>query len=173
MNRKFVPTAALLLTLAALAFAQTLPPGVQKAASMGGIAEYDFPNGLKVLLYPDAAEPKITVNVTYLVGSRFEGYGETGMAHLLEHLDFIDTTNGRHIKEELVAHGANWNGTTSEDRTNYYETFNATDDNLKWALSLETDRMVRVKFSKEILDTEMTVVRNELERGEPTRLHPG
>ncbi len=67
---------------------QTVPPGVQKVSSIGGITEYDFPNGLKVLLYPDAAEPKITVNVTYLVGSRHEGYGETGMAHLLEHMDF-------------------------------------------------------------------------------------
>src|ERR1039458_5041631 len=71
------------------------------------------------------SNPKVTVNVTYLVGSRHEGYGETGMAHLLEHLDFIETTNGRKVKEELVAHGANWNGTTSEDRTNYYETVSA------------------------------------------------
>ncbi len=101
---------------------QTLPPGVQKKASIGGITEYDFPNGLRVLLYPDPAKPKITVNVTYLVGSRHEGYGETGMAHLLEHMDFIETTNGRKIKDEIVAHGADWNGTTSDDRTNYYET---------------------------------------------------
>jgi len=104
--------------------------------------------------------------VTYLVGSRHEGYGETGMAHLLEHMNFIETTNGRHIKDELVSRGASWNGTTSDDRTNYYETFTATDENLKWALSLETDRMVNVKFTKELLDTEMTVVRNEFERGE-------
>jgi zinc protease len=166
MNRSFVPIAAMLLTLAPLGSAQTLPAGVQKMTSMGGITEYDFPNGLKVLLYPDAAEPKITVNVTYLVGSRFEGYGETGMAHLLEHLDFIETTNGRHIKDEITAHTSSWNGTTSEDRTNYYETFSSSDENLKWALSLEADRMVNVKFNKEILDTEMTVVRNELERGE-------
>jgi zinc protease len=157
---------AFLLTFATLASAQTLPAGVQKMTSMGGITEYDFPNGLKVLLYPDPAEPKITVNVTYLVGSRFEGYGETGMAHLLEHLDFIETTNGRHIKDEITAHTSSWNGTTSEDRTNYFETFSASDENLQWALSLETDRMVNIKFSKEILDTEMTVVRNELERGE-------
>jgi len=88
------------------------------------------------------------------------------MAHLLEHMDFIDTTNNRHIKDELVSHGASWNGTTSDDRTNYYETFTATDDNLRWALGLETDRMVNVRFTKEILDTEMTVVRNEFERGE-------
>jgi zinc protease len=157
---------ALVLALAAIAFAQTLPPGVQKGPSMGGITEYNFPNGLKVLLYPDPADPKITVNVTYTVGSRHEGYGETGMAHLLEHLDFIETTNGRKIKDELVAHGANWNGTTTEDRTNYYETFAVGDVNLKWALGLEADRMVNVKFTQPILDTEMTVVRNEFERGE-------
>jgi zinc protease len=154
------------LCLAVTAFAQTLPPGVQKKASMGGITEYDFPNGLKVLLYPNPANPEITINVTYLVGSRHEGYGETGMAHLLEHLDFIETTNGRQIKNEITAHATNWNGTTSQDRTNYYETVPATDDQLKWALGLEADRMVNVKFTKKILDTEMTVVRNEFERGE-------
>lgn len=133
---------------------------------MGGITEYDYPNGLKVLLYPDLASPQVTINVTYLVGSRHEGYGETGMAHLLEHLDFIETTNGRQIKNEITAHATNWNGTTSSDRTNYYETVPATDDNLKWALGLEADRMVNVKFTQQILDTEMTVVRNEFERGE-------
>ena len=95
-----------------------------------------------------------------------EGYGETGMAHLLEHMDFIETTNGRQIKNEIVARGAVWNGTTSQDRTNYYETVPATDENLKWALGLEADRMVNVKFTKQLLDTEMTVVRNEFERGE-------
>src|SRR5262250_731313 len=96
----------LMLALSFVALAQTLPRGVQKMAAMGGITEYDFPNGLKVLLYPDGAEPKITVNVTYLVGSRHEGYGETGMAHLLEHMDFIETTNGRKIKDEIVGRGA-------------------------------------------------------------------
>src|SRR4030081_1824257 len=69
--------AAFVLALAPTA--QTLPPGVQKKASLGGITEYDFPNGLRVLIYPDAANPKITVNVVYLVGSRHEGHGETGM----------------------------------------------------------------------------------------------
>src|SRR4051812_17113930 len=147
-------------------FAQTLPPGVEKKASLGGITEYQYPNGLRVLLYPDASNPKITVNVTYLVGSRHEGYGESGMAHLLEHLDFIETTNGRDIKREITEHANPWNGTTSSDRTNYYETFIASDENLRWALSLEADRMVNVKFTRKILDTEMTVVRNEFERGE-------
>ena len=106
------------------------------------------------------------MNVTYLVGSRHEGYGETGMAHLLEHLNFIETTNGRDIKREITENANPWNGTTSVDRTNYYETFVATDEKLRWALSLEADRMVNVRITKKILDTEMTVVRNEFERGE-------
>jgi zinc protease len=165
-SKSLLALPAIALTLAAYAFSQTLPQGVQKKASMGGITEYTFPNGLRVLLYPDQANPKVTINVTYLVGSRHEGYGETGMAHLLEHMDFIETTNGRQIKNEIVNHGAAWNGTTSYDRTNYFETVTATDDNLKWALGLEADRMTKVKFTKQILDTEMTVVRNEFERGE-------
>jgi zinc protease len=154
------------LLLAGTVLSQTLPTGVQKKASLGGVTEYDFPNGLRVLLYPDAASPKVTINVTYLVGSRHEGYGETGMAHLLEHMNFIETTSGRQIKKEIVDRGASWNGSTSEDRTNYYETVPATDENLKWALGLEAERMINVKMAKELLDTEMTVVRNEFERGE-------
>src|SRR6202167_1704270 len=165
MSRKLRFAASALSLLAPLV-AQTLPPGVVKKTSMAGITEYDYPNGLRVLLYPDGSSPKVTVNMTYMVGSRHEGYGETGMAHLLEHMDFIETTNGRQIKKEIVDRGASWNGSTSEDRTNYYETVPATDENLKWALGLEADRMVNVKMAKELLDTEMTVVRNEFERGE-------
>src|ERR1043165_7933369 len=164
MHLKYV--LVLFSAFAALAPAQTLPPGVVRKASLGGITEYQFPNGLRVLLYPNPANPKVTINVTYLVGSRHEGYGETGMAHLLEHLNFIETTNGRKIKDEIVSKGAQWNGTTSDDRTNYFETIPANDENLRWALGLEADRMVNVKFTKQILDTEMTVVRNEFERGE-------
>src|SRR5438270_6593575 len=99
--------------LSSIVLAQTLPSGVQKKASMGGITEYGFPNGLRVLLFPDASNPKITVNMTYLVGSRHEGYGESGMAHLLEHLNFILTSDGRDIKKELTGHGASWNGSTN------------------------------------------------------------
>jgi len=166
--RSKIKIAALVLAFASAApgFSQTLPQGVQQKASAGGITEYLFPNGLRVLLYPDQANPKVTLNVTYLVGSRHEGYGETGMAHLLEHMNFIQTTNGREIKKEIVDRGAQWNGSTSYDRTNYYETITAGDENLKWALGLEADRMVNVKMEKALLDTEMTVVRNEFERGE-------
>jgi zinc protease len=157
---------ALAVLAAASLSAAPLPAGVEKKASMGGITEYSYPNGLRVLLFPDASNPKITVNMTYLVGSRHEGYGESGMAHLLEHMNFILTTDGRDIKKELTGHGATWNGSTSNDRTNYYETFTASDENLKWALSLEADRMVKMRMEKSLLDTEMTVVRNEFERGE-------
>jgi zinc protease len=154
------------------ASSQTLPNGVQKGASVEGITEYTFPNGLRVLLFPDASKPKVTVNMTYLVGSRHEGYGETGMAHLMEHMLFLRTTSDKDVKQELTDHGADWNGTTSWDRTNYFETVNASDENLRWATSLEAERMVHMRIEKALLDKEMTVVRNEFESGEnsPTRM---
>ena len=154
------------LLLAAAAFSQTLPAGVQKVTSVEGITEYSLPNGLHFLLFPDDSKPKLTVNITYMVGSRFEGYGETGMAHLLEHLNFLETKTRTNIKKELTDHGAEMNGTTDVDRTNYFETVNATDENLRWALELEADRMVNTKIEKPLLDKEMTVVRNEFEAGE-------
>jgi zinc protease len=162
-TKKLLP---IILAAALSAISQTLPQGVEKKATVGGITEYDYSNGLRVLLFPDPSSPKVTVNMTYLVGSRFEGYGETGMAHLLEHMNFILSTDGRSIKKELTDHGAQWNGTTDYDRSNYFETINASDVNLKWALGLEADRMVNMRIEKPLLDTEMTVVRNEFERGE-------
>jgi zinc protease len=161
-----VATSVAALVFAATGFTQTLPPGVQKVTSVEGITEYAYPNGLHLLLFPDASKPKVTVNITYLVGSRLEGYGETGMAHLLEHMLFLRTTNGRDVKKELTDHGAEWNGSTYYDRTNYYETVTASDENLRWALGLEADRMVKMRMEKALLDPEMTVVRNEFEMGE-------
>lgn len=146
--------------------AQTLPQGVRKGASIAGITEYTYPNGLRVLLLPDSGSNTITVNVTYLVGSRHEGAGESGMAHLLEHLNFIKSTSGRDIKKELQDRGARWNGSTYYDRTNYYETINASLENLEWSLGLEAERMVNMRIEQAVLDPEMTVVRNEFERGE-------
>src|SRR5690349_16300917 len=158
---------AVLALVAVTAFSQpTLPQGVKKVTSAEGIDEYALPNGLHVLLFPDSSKPKVTVNMTYLVGSRHEGYGETGMAHLLEHLLFKTTKSGRDVKKELTDHGAEFNGTTSYDRTNYFETIPASDDNLKWAIGLEAERMTSMRIEKSILDTEMTVVRNEFEMGE-------
>ena len=146
--------------------AQSLPTGVERITSVEGITEYRLANGLQVLLFPDQSKQTITVNVTYKVGSRHEGYGETGMAHLLEHLVFKGSPRHRNIPQELTEHGSRPNGSTWFDRTNYFETFAATDENLRWALDLESDRMVNSFIAKADLDSEMTVVRNELESGE-------
>jgi zinc protease len=100
-----------------------------------GISEYQLANGLRFILFPDAAKPTATVNVTYLVGSRHENYGETGMAHLLEHLIFKGSKRISRSDREFKARGFRINGTTWLDRTNYYLTFPASDDNLKWALA--------------------------------------
>jgi zinc protease len=141
-------------------------PEPVKVTSVEGITEYALANGLHVLLFPDPTKQTITVNITYRVGSRNEGYGETGMAHLLEHLMFKGSPEHRNIPQELTAHGARPNGTTWYDRTNYFETFRATKENLEWALDLEADRMVHSFIARKDLDTEMTVVRNEFEMGE-------
>ncbi len=165
--KKSISVFAIAVFLAAAALAQTLPQGVQKVTSIEGVTEYAYPNGLHVLLFPDNSKPKVTVNVVYKVGSRNEGYGETGMAHLLEHMVFKTTKSGREIFRELTDKtGGNFNGTTSYDQTMYFETFNSGDENLRWALGLETDRMVNMTMLKKDLDTEMTVVRNEMESGE-------
>jgi zinc protease len=164
---KLVIAVVVLFAFTAGALAQTLPSGVQKVISIEGVTEYTFPNGLHVLLFPDNSKPKITVNVVYMVGSRNEGYGETGMAHLLEHMVFKTSKSGREVFKELTDHsGGTFNGTTSYDQTMYFETFNASDDNLRWALQLESDRMVNMTMLKKDLDSEMTVVRNEMESGE-------
>jgi zinc protease len=144
----------------------TLPAGVTQVATVEGITEYRLANGLRVLLFPDQSKATATVNITYLVGSRHEGYGESGMAHLLEHLQFRGTPQHPHIPQELTAHGASPNGTTWLDRTNYFETFPATDENLTWALDLEADRMVNSFLAQQDLAKEFSVVRNELEKGE-------
>jgi len=166
-------TAALLSLAAGPALAQTaapaaaaLPAGVSRVTSVEGITEYQLKNGLRVLLFPDQSKPTATVNMTYLVGSRHEGYGESGMAHLLEHMVFKGSTKHPNIPQELTEHGASPNGSTWYDRTNYFETFSATDENLKWALDLESDRMVNSFIKKEDLASEFSVVRNEFEAGE-------
>ncbi len=167
MFRTFFSALVLIMILTPTASAAAkLPRGVEQLNSIEGITEYRLKNGLQVLLFPDPSQETITVNITYKVGSKHENYGETGMAHLLEHLVFKGTPRHKNIAKELTDHGAEPNGTTWTDRTNYYETFSATDENLKWALDLEADRMVNSFIAKKDLDSEMTVVRNELENGE-------
>ena len=76
-----------------------------KVTSVEGITEYKFDNGLHLLVFPDASKPNITVNITYLVGSRQEGAGEAGMAHLLEHMVFKGSPKHTNIPQELTEHG--------------------------------------------------------------------
>ncbi len=144
----------------------TLPAGVTQVTVVEGVTEYRLANGLQVLLAPDPGKPTTTVNVTYRVGSRMESYGETGMAHLLEHLMFKGTPQHKDITSELTRRGMRPNGTTWFDRTNYFESFAASPANLDWALHMEADRMVHSFIARKDLDSEMTVVRNEMESGE-------
>ncbi len=125
-----------------------------------------LPNGLQVLLAPDDSKPTTTVNLTVRVGSRHEGYGETGMAHLLEHMVFKGTPTTRNAWAEFSKRGLRANGSTWVDRTNYYASFAANDANLRWYLGWEADAMVNSFVARRDLDTEMTVVRNEMEMGE-------
>jgi zinc protease len=137
-----------------------------KVASVEGVTEYRLANAARVLLFPEASRPTVTVNMTVLVGSRHEGYGETGMAHLLEHMVFKGTPTFPDVPKALRDHGAQFNGTTNVDRTNYFETMPATDENLEFGIRLEADRLVNSFVKREDLVSEMTVVRNEFERGE-------
>jgi len=155
---------ALLFAFPILASAQT--DGIEHITTVEGISEYRLDNGLKVLLMPDESRPTTTINITYFVGSKHESYGETGMAHLLEHMLFYGTPDHQDIKAEISERGGRANGTTWYERTNYFQTLPAGEENLEWAIRMEADRMVNSLIAGEDLESEMTVVRNEFEIGE-------
>lgn len=131
-----------------------------------GIKEYSLSNGLKVLLLPDQSQNNVVVNIVYHVGSKHEGYGEKGMAHLLEHMLFKSTKKLGDIKKMLSDKGGSANGTTYYDRTNYYEVFPYSEENLRWSIEMEADRMLNATLLQSDLDKEFSVVRNEFEIGE-------
>src|SRR5262249_25254164 len=135
LMRRFVPLLALLLCVPP-ARADEAP---RKVATVEGVTEYRLANGARVLLFPEASRPTITVNMTVLAGWRHEGYGETGMAHLLEHMVFKGTPTHPNVPKALGDHGDQYNGTTNVDRTNYFETLPATDENLEFGIRLESD----------------------------------
>jgi len=165
LKRAFVGAA--LAFLGSQTLAASIPTGMTKITSVEGITEYRLDaNGLRILLAPDESKPTTTVNMTYLVGSRHENYGETGMAHLLEHMLFKGTPNLPNALGEFSKRGLQANGTTSVDRTNYYASFAANPDTLAWYLNWQADAMINASIKREDLDTEMTVVRNEMESGE-------
>ncbi|MBU2975092.1 M16 family metallopeptidase [Zobellia sp. B3R18] len=141
-----------------------------KVTELEGIEEYLYtPNGMNILLVQDNAAPVVTVQIVYRVGSKHEVPGNTGSTHLLEHLNFKGTPTfnkrkGTSIDSKLNSIGARMNATTWYDRTNYYETIPS--DHIETALHIEADRMRNSLLLKEDKESEMTVVRNEFERGE-------
>jgi zinc protease len=155
---------------APLPVATSLPAPV-KVTTVEGITEYRLANGLQVLLFQDPGRTDITVNITYRVGSLNESYGETGMAHLLEHMLFKGTSKHPNMPKEFIEHGARYNASTTTDCTHYYETLHVDEkgENIDWALALEADRMTNsiltqnVLWDKETQKGEMSVVRNEVE----------
>jgi zinc protease len=164
--RKFVSVSFLLFLFVNVLAQEVKLENPKFVSSIEGIKEFSLSNGLQVLLIPDASQSNMVVNIVYKVGSRHEGYGETGMAHLLEHMLFKSTKKLGDIKKMLADKGGNANGTTWYDRTNYYEIFPASDENLKWSLEMEADRMINATMLQSDLDTEFSVVRNEFEIGE-------
>lgn len=146
--------------------AYALPAGLAQGPSVEGVTQYTLENGLRLVLAPDDAKPTTTVNMTYLVGSRHENYGQTGMAHLLEHMLFRGTPTLRNALGEFSKRGLEANGTTSNDRTNYFASFAAAPETLKWYLDWQADVMVNALIDKQDLEAEMPVVRNEMESGE-------
>lgn len=144
-------------------------PAADFVTEVEGLKEYRLANGLKVVLFPDSSKPRVTVNLTFFVGSRHEGYGEAGMAHLLEHMLFKGTPSRPDIWKMLQQQGAQFNASTWYDRTNYHEILPASKENLDFALALEADRMINSTIAPEALAKEFSVVRNEFEQGEKDR----
>src|SRR5690625_3538706 len=167
-----VMTSLMTIIAPALAQAQDAPneakatPALTALAQVEGVSEYQLDNGLRIILAPDESRPHTAVSMTYLVGSRHEHYGQTGMAHLLEHMLFRGTPNMPNALAEFSKRGLAANGTTSADRTNYFATFAADEETLHWYLDRQADVMTNATISKEELEAEMTVVRNEMERDE-------
>jgi zinc protease len=155
-----------LLIALALSYGFTVNAAPTKITEIEGITEYRLSNGLQVLLFPDPSKPITTVNLTYKVGSRHENVGETGMAHLLEHLLFKGTPTINHVGKMMAEKGIRNNATTWLDRTNYFEFFPANEATLDWVIKVEAERMTQSTFDRAGLDSEMTVVRNEFESGE-------
>lgn len=144
-------------------------PGFSYVKSLGGIDEYRLDsNGLQVLLMQDRSAPVVTFNVTYHVGSRNEVTGTTGSTHLLEHLMFKGSEHyndpaGNSVKQYLERVGGRYNATTYTDRTNYFATVGRSA--LEGYVAIEADRMRNLWLHESDRQSEMTVVRNEFERG--------
>ncbi len=155
---------------AAQIFAQAIPEGIEHVQTLDGIEEYRLKsNGLNILLMPNEGLPVATVMVTYKVGALNEVTGTTGATHILEHMMFkgterFNSADGSDYSQQMERIGARSNATTWFDRTNYYATLPS--EYVAMTIELEADRMRGLLIREEDLASEMTVVRNEYERGE-------
>ncbi|MFZ4622800.1 MAG: M16 family metallopeptidase, partial [Rhodoferax sp.] len=168
--KHFFLLAGLLACSLQLPAAPVAVDGYRHVKTVGSIDEYTLQsNGLQVLLLPEHSSPTLTFMVTYRVGSRNEVTGTTGSTHLLEHLMFKGTTKrdrskGNNVDQLLERTGARYNATTWLDRTNYYQ--NLGSEHLATVIDMEADRMRHLRLLESDRQPEMTVVRNEYERGE-------
>ncbi len=125
------------------------------------IEQYTLENGLRVVLNRDDAVPVVALAVYYDVGSRNEREGRTGFAHLFEHMMFQGSENVKKAEhfQYIMKAGGTMNGTTSSERTNYFETLPASE--LPLALWLESDRMRSLAVTQENLDNQREAVKEE------------
>ena len=162
MRSASLAAAGLLLVLAA-----AQPARAADELPALAIEHYELPNGLDVILHEDHSTPIVAVNVWYHVGSKNEKPGRTGFAHLFEHMMF---QGSEHYDDDyflpLQKTGGQVNGSTTEDRTNYWE--NVPSDQLDLALYLEADRMgyLLPAMTEEKLANQKDVVKNEKRQGE-------
>ena len=170
VGKKMKKITLILLLIVGAGMSQEKHYGYEYIKESGDIKEYHMTsNGLKVLLKEDHSAPVATFMVTYEVGSRNEAIGYTGSTHLLEHLMFkgskkFNTDKGNSVFQLLQSLGARMNATTWLDRTNYYETLPSSE--LETAIEIEADRMRNAYIKEADRQSEMTVVRNEFERGQ-------
>ena len=168
--KRLLLTTCLLLSSVLSQAAPVAVKGFAHVKTAGSIDEYTLQsNGLQVLLMPEHSSPTLTFMVTYRVGSKNEVTGTTGATHLLEHLMFKGSKNhtrekGNNVDQLLERTGAIYNATTWLDRTNYYA--NMGSEHLPAVMGMEADRMRNLLLREEDRKPEMTVVRNEFERGE-------
>jgi zinc protease len=160
------PLLAFVACVPLLAADPALPRGVTRGEAIEGATEYRFDNGLRALLAPSASAPDIAVNLAVLVGSRHENPGETGAAHLLEHLIYRGTPTQRDAWPEFRKRGIRSRGTTYVDRTNYAASMTADDATLAWYLGWAADALVHASLLREDLADELSVVRKEFDAGE-------
>jgi zinc protease len=135
---------------------------IDKVATIEGITEYRLPNGLRVLLAPDPAKASVSVDMTYLAGSRHERYAETGTARLVQRLFFKGTSKYPAIDKTLAGRGVRFGGSTKQNYTHYFANFQANDETLQWVLQMEADRMVNALLSQPDVDAEAKLFLKEI-----------